>query len=266
MTSLVKQYYQAFLAQGVCFGIGAGMLFVPSIAVVSTYFDKYRSFSVGVAVTGSSLGEWLPRATAIFRTLTGYACAKAASFTRLYFIRCIPGSALDGQLELSLLLPWSHSALPTSSCASASCPPHAENYLTSRPFVKLLSCSALQAFSSASWLSMSLSFTSRPFHTPKRARARRSHFTSYQSSTRPLSLAASSLTRWRIALAHSTRSPHVHSPAALSRYRGSRQMILGTCSSLRSCTAFFQARSFRCPRPPSSPSRTICTRLAPASE
>jgi MFS family permease len=57
MTSLVKQYYQAFLAQGVCFGIGAGMLFVPSIAIVSTYFDKSRSFSVGVAVTGSGLGE-----------------------------------------------------------------------------------------------------------------------------------------------------------------------------------------------------------------
>ncbi len=57
MTSLVKQYYQAFLAQGVCFGIGAGMLFVPSVAVVSSYFDKYRSFSVGVAVSGSSLGE-----------------------------------------------------------------------------------------------------------------------------------------------------------------------------------------------------------------
>ena len=58
MTSLVKQYYQAFLAQGVCFGIGAGMLFVPSIAVVSTYFDKYRSFAVGVGVTGSSLGKF----------------------------------------------------------------------------------------------------------------------------------------------------------------------------------------------------------------
>jgi MFS family permease len=57
MTSLVKQYYQAFLAQGVCFGIGAGMLFVPSIAIVSTYFDKFRSFSVGVAVTGSGFGE-----------------------------------------------------------------------------------------------------------------------------------------------------------------------------------------------------------------
>jgi MFS family permease len=266
MTSLVKQYYQAFLAQGVCFGIGAGMLFVPSIAVVSTYFEKYRSFSVGVAVTGSSLGEWLQPAIAIFGTLTGYTYPKAASFTRLYFIRCIPGSVLDGQLELSLLLLWSHSGSPTSSCASASCPPHAGNSLTSRPFVKLLSCSALQAFSLASWPSMSLSFISPHLHTPKQARARRSHFTLYQSSTRPLSLAASSPTRWRIALAHSTRSPRVHSRAALSRYRGLRQMTLGTCSSLRSCTAFFQARSFRYPRPPSSPSRTICTRLAPASE
>ncbi|KAI0292944.1 MFS general substrate transporter [Multifurca ochricompacta] len=56
MTSLVEQYYQAFLAQGVCFGIGAGMLFVPSVAVVSTYFEKHRSFAVGVLASGSSLG------------------------------------------------------------------------------------------------------------------------------------------------------------------------------------------------------------------
>jgi MFS family permease len=68
MTSLVKQYYQAFLAQGVCFGIGAGMLFVPSIAVVSTYFDKYRSFSVGIAITGSGLGKYLPPVTSISDT------------------------------------------------------------------------------------------------------------------------------------------------------------------------------------------------------
>jgi Major Facilitator Superfamily len=60
MTSLVKQYYQAFLAQGVCFGIGAGMLFVPSVSIVSTYFDKHRSFAVGVAASGSSLGEYTP--------------------------------------------------------------------------------------------------------------------------------------------------------------------------------------------------------------
>lgn len=56
MTSLVKQYYQAFLAQGVCFGIGAGMIFVPSLAVVSTYFQRHRALAVGVTASGSSLG------------------------------------------------------------------------------------------------------------------------------------------------------------------------------------------------------------------
>lgn len=60
MTSLVKQYYQAFLAQGVCFGIGAGMIFVPSVAVVSTYFHSHRALAVGVTASGSSLGEHSP--------------------------------------------------------------------------------------------------------------------------------------------------------------------------------------------------------------
>jgi MFS family permease len=57
MTSLVKQYYQALLAQGVCVGIGGGILFVPSVAIVSTYFDKHRSLACGIAASGSSFGE-----------------------------------------------------------------------------------------------------------------------------------------------------------------------------------------------------------------
>lgn len=57
MTSLANQYYQIFLAQGICTGIGAGMMFVPSIAVVSTYFDKNRAFAIGVGTSGSSIGK-----------------------------------------------------------------------------------------------------------------------------------------------------------------------------------------------------------------
>ncbi|KAF8261435.1 major facilitator superfamily domain-containing protein [Lactarius quietus] len=56
MTSLAKEYYQVFLAQGLCTGLGAGMLFVPSIAVVSTYFEKNRAFAIGVGASGSSFG------------------------------------------------------------------------------------------------------------------------------------------------------------------------------------------------------------------
>ena len=57
MTSLSKQYYQVFLTQGLCTGLGAGMIFVPSIAIVSTYFQKNRAFAIGVGASGSSFGE-----------------------------------------------------------------------------------------------------------------------------------------------------------------------------------------------------------------
>jgi MFS family permease len=57
MTSLVKEYYQVVLAQGLCTGLGAGMMFVPSIAIVSTYFEKNRSFAIGVGASGSSFGK-----------------------------------------------------------------------------------------------------------------------------------------------------------------------------------------------------------------
>ena len=57
MTSLAKEYYQVVLAQGLCTGLGAGMMFVPSIAIVSTYFEKNRSFAIGVGASGSSFGE-----------------------------------------------------------------------------------------------------------------------------------------------------------------------------------------------------------------
>jgi predicted MFS family arabinose efflux permease len=72
MTSLIERYYQAFLAQGVCFGIGAGMIFVPSLAVVSTYFVKHRSFALGVAISGSSLGEQMPPVTSAANFLINY--------------------------------------------------------------------------------------------------------------------------------------------------------------------------------------------------
>lgn len=57
MTSFATRYYQVFLAQGFCVGIGGGFLFIPSVAVVATYFNKRRSFAIGLAASGSSVGE-----------------------------------------------------------------------------------------------------------------------------------------------------------------------------------------------------------------
>ena len=55
-TSVSTTYWQLMLAQGICVGIGIGTLFVPSIAVVSTYFTTRRAIATGLAFAGSSVG------------------------------------------------------------------------------------------------------------------------------------------------------------------------------------------------------------------
>jgi MFS family permease len=56
MTSLSKAYWQLFLAQGICTGIGNGLLFCPSLAVLTTYFLKRRAIAVGAAACGTATG------------------------------------------------------------------------------------------------------------------------------------------------------------------------------------------------------------------
>ncbi|KAJ7131769.1 MFS general substrate transporter [Mycena crocata] len=59
MLSLCKpqQFYQIFLAQGLGSGIGAGLAYVPSIAVVSHYFHKRRALAMTIVTSGAGLGS-----------------------------------------------------------------------------------------------------------------------------------------------------------------------------------------------------------------
>lgn len=56
MTSLATKYWQLFLTQAVCTGIGSGIFFCPSMALLSTYFSKHRGVAVALATTGNSAG------------------------------------------------------------------------------------------------------------------------------------------------------------------------------------------------------------------
>ena len=56
MLSLVHKFWQAILAQAFVIGIGAGYFFVPSIAVISQYFDTCLVTAMGIAWSDSSLG------------------------------------------------------------------------------------------------------------------------------------------------------------------------------------------------------------------
>lgn len=56
MTSIATEYWQIMLAQGVCLGIGSGCIFLPCVAIISTYFSKRRALALGISSSGSSLG------------------------------------------------------------------------------------------------------------------------------------------------------------------------------------------------------------------
>jgi len=56
MLSLAHEYWQVLLAQAFCVGIGCGMLFIPSVAILNTYFTTRIGMAVGLAASGSSLG------------------------------------------------------------------------------------------------------------------------------------------------------------------------------------------------------------------
>lgn len=55
-TSLSTQYWQLFLAQGVCQGLGDGMLYCPIIALMATYFSKKRAIAVSLQASGAATG------------------------------------------------------------------------------------------------------------------------------------------------------------------------------------------------------------------
>ena len=59
MTSLAHEYYQVFLAQGICIGLGGGLLYVPSTAAAATSFNHaQRPLALGIVASGAGVGEF----------------------------------------------------------------------------------------------------------------------------------------------------------------------------------------------------------------
>ncbi|ORY83028.1 putative MFS monocarboxylate transporter [Protomyces lactucae-debilis] len=61
MTSIAKpgQYYQFFLAQGVCVGIGLCPIFIPPVTVAAHWFKRKHALSLGIGASGASVGGCL---------------------------------------------------------------------------------------------------------------------------------------------------------------------------------------------------------------
>ncbi|KAL2171010.1 hypothetical protein VTG60DRAFT_4025 [Thermothelomyces hinnuleus] len=63
MTSLCKQYWQIFLAQGLLTGLGLGIVFMPPLSVINSYFVTKRSSALAISATGTGLGSVVLPAT-----------------------------------------------------------------------------------------------------------------------------------------------------------------------------------------------------------
>ncbi|WPG97552.1 aspyridones efflux protein apdf [Acrodontium crateriforme] len=56
MTSLASNYWQIFLSQALCSGLGSGLMFTPSIGLVATYFSTKKVFIMAFYLTGAGTG------------------------------------------------------------------------------------------------------------------------------------------------------------------------------------------------------------------
>jgi peptide chain release factor 1 len=56
MTSIATEYWHLLLAQGICQGLGNGVVFAPTIANMSTYFSRKRTLAISSAACGGTTG------------------------------------------------------------------------------------------------------------------------------------------------------------------------------------------------------------------
>ncbi|KAM0426463.1 hypothetical protein ACHAPT_008154 [Fusarium lateritium] len=87
MTSLATKYWQIFLAQGLCTGLGMGLMYMPTVAVISSYFQKKRALALTTSASGSGVGSIVfPLVVQNLQTKIGFAWAvRVQAFIALFF-------------------------------------------------------------------------------------------------------------------------------------------------------------------------------------
>ena len=55
-TSIATEYWQLFLSQGICKGLGDGLVFCPTVSLVATYFTSKRAVAMALTASGGATG------------------------------------------------------------------------------------------------------------------------------------------------------------------------------------------------------------------
>jgi hypothetical protein len=58
--SVSRSYTAVFLSQGACIGLGIGLLYVPSMALLGLSFKKKLSVAQGIVTSGNAVGKYIP--------------------------------------------------------------------------------------------------------------------------------------------------------------------------------------------------------------
>ncbi|KAH9924765.1 major facilitator superfamily domain-containing protein [Fomitopsis serialis] len=56
LASIATKYWELLLSQGIMFGIGSSLAYIPAIGLPSQWFDKRRGLATGIASSGSGIG------------------------------------------------------------------------------------------------------------------------------------------------------------------------------------------------------------------
>jgi len=57
ITSLVEDIFSLLFSSGLLVGVGYGLVYTPSVAIVGSYFNKRRTLATGIAVSGCGFGS-----------------------------------------------------------------------------------------------------------------------------------------------------------------------------------------------------------------
>jgi MFS family permease len=91
MTSLCTAYWQIMLAQGVAMGVGMGMTFLPSAAILGQYFSRHRALALGLSSVGSPVaGSIFPIMFSRLQPAVGFGWATRAMAFILLAMSAIP--------------------------------------------------------------------------------------------------------------------------------------------------------------------------------
>ncbi|KAI1655606.1 MFS general substrate transporter [Daldinia decipiens] len=88
MSSLATEYWQIFLSQGVCTGLGLGLMYMPTITIVASYFKKRRALALTLSSAGTGTGSIIFPATVQYLIpKIGFAWSvRCAGFVALFMV------------------------------------------------------------------------------------------------------------------------------------------------------------------------------------